>query len=205
MDPIVKSTDTDKEKERARKAKYYQENKERILANNAAWKLKNKQRYDSQQLVYRQENRDFLNAQSREWRIQNPEKAKAAIARWKENNLAYYEAQQAASYMAHRQERLASRKAYKAKNAEVVLAQRLEKYRLSPAAFQKMVTEQHGVCKICGGPPIGGHKRLSVDHDHSTGRVRGLLCGNCNAALGLLQEKTEILQKAIAYLKEGSQ
>lgn len=43
---------------------------------------------------------------------------------------------------------------------------------------------------------------LVVDHDHTTGKVRGLLCHNCNRALGLLQDNKSYLQSAINYLKK---
>jgi hypothetical protein len=46
-------------------------------------------------------------------------------------------------------------------------------------------------------------KRLGIDHDHTTGQVRGLLCDNCNPALGSFKDNIETLQKAIDYLKEG--
>lgn len=52
-------------------------------------------------------------------------------------------------------------------------------------------------CAICGGD-----KRLSIDHDHSSGRVRGLLCSPCNAGLGMFKDDPERLAKAIGYLKE---
>jgi len=44
---------------------------------------------------------------------------------------------------------------------------------------------------------------LVVDHCHSTGKVRGLLCSNCNRGIGMLQERVDILQNAIDYLKEN--
>lgn len=48
----------------------------------------------------------------------------------------------------------------------------------------------------------GHHKlKLVVDHCHKTGRIRGLLCHNCNRALGLLQDDVGVLRKAIGYLK----
>ena len=47
------------------------------------------------------------------------------------------------------------------------------------------------------------YKRLGIDHDHTTGQVRGLLCDSCNPALGGFKDNIESLQKAIDYLKEG--
>jgi hypothetical protein len=55
-------------------------------------------------------------------------------------------------------------------------------------------------CQVCGTHPSGKH-RLHFDHDHATGKFRGLLCGNCNTALGLLGENPERIMKLISYLK----
>jgi len=67
-----------------------------------------------------------------------------------------------------------------------------------------MVDDQDGVCAICGEPPGGRWKKLHVDHDHETGRVRALLCVSCNRALGWFRDNPEILRKAIVYLEEHS-
>lgn len=49
----------------------------------------------------------------------------------------------------------------------------------------------------------GNYSRLSVDHDHQTGKIRGLLCNNCNRAIGLLKDSSDILYKAAKYIEKG--
>ena len=77
-------------------------------------------------------------------------------------------------------------------------AETLKKYNLTPEEFTYMVMEQGGVCGICGLVPSA----LYVDHDHATGKVRGLLCQKCNSGIGFLGDSLEGLEKAIAYLKK---
>lgn len=59
-------------------------------------------------------------------------------------------------------------------------------YGITMEDYERMLDEQHGGCAVCGTPP--GARRLHVDHDHETGKVRSLLCNGCNAALGHLKE-----------------
>lgn len=70
--------------------------------------------------------------------------------------------------------------------------------------YKNMLEEQKGVCKICKGEgfTMAKHHKLKlvVDHCHSTGKVRGLLCHNCNRALGLLQDDEKICKEAANYL-----
>lgn len=68
------------------------------------------------------------------------------------------------------------------------------KYGLDYVTYEKMVADQAGKCAICGD-----ETRLEVDHDHATGKVRGLLCTCCNRALGLMKESILAFQAAIAY------
>lgn len=56
-------------------------------------------------------------------------------------------------------------------------------------------------CESCGGPPKGKHKRLVVDHDHTTGVFRGWLCDLCNRGIGMLGDNTSGVAKALAYLE----
>ena len=76
--------------------------------------------------------------------------------------------------------------------------------------YYRLVSSQKNLCKICGKPEVAKkrgkrHRDLSVDHNHNTGKVRGLLCQKCNAALGLLKCDdfgTMNLHAAIRYLKQ---
>jgi len=69
-----------------------------------------------------------------------------------------------------------------------------------------MHKKQNGLCLICGNaetsrnPKTGEPRSLAVDHDHETGKIRGLLCTFCNTALGKFHDDVEILKKAIDYL-----
>lgn len=69
-------------------------------------------------------------------------------------------------------------------------------------ALQLLRTRQTGVCMICG--KNRGKKALCIDHDHSTDRIRGLLCAPCNLAFGLMEENIEWLQKMVEYKKQGN-
>lgn len=80
-------------------------------------------------------------------------------------------------------------------------ARGLSKYGLTVEQYDAMLAAQGGVCAICVYSPLTG-KPLHVDHDHRTNKVRGLLCGNCNTALGMFEDDPETLTSAIAYLKE---
>ena len=86
----------------------------------------------------------------------------------------------------------------------------IKTYGLTLEQYEAMVEYQDHKCKICGIPETensldknGNPKRLSIDHDHETGQIRGLLCNPCNTALGSFRDNVESLQRAILYL-EGS-
>lgn len=100
----------------------------------------------------------------------------------------------------HRIRNKDNKKKWRAKNPERAHAEGVRRlYGLDAERFQELLAEQNGACAICGEVP----GRLEVDHDHGTGVVRGLLCGNCNKALGLMRDDTERLLSAVRYL-EGS-
>lgn len=73
------------------------------------------------------------------------------------------------------------------------------KYGITLEQYQSEFAWQKGVCAICGN---SAEKNLSVDHDHETGQLRGLLCQNCNLGLGLFGDSAERLKRAAAYLEK---
>ena len=94
---------------------------------------------------------------------------------------------------------------YREANAETLRhKERERRFGISPETYSQMLQSQNGVCAICGNPEtatrFGVVKALSVDHCHETGKIRGLLCSDCNTGIGKLKDDVTILQSAIRYL-----
>jgi len=87
----------------------------------------------------------------------------------------------------------ASKKYYTLKTSRVKTYRR---YGLSVNDYFSLLEKQNGKCKVCNE-----EKKLVIDHNHKTGKVRGLLCLNCNTALGHLKDNKEIMLSAIKYLE----
>lgn len=92
--------------------------------------------------------------------------------------------------------------AYRASYAERQWAYCLKRsFGMTVERYNEILRKQDGLCAICRRPPQGRKKRLSVDHCHETGAIRGLLCDHCNRGLGLIGDNIEGLSRAIAYLR----
>lgn len=90
---------------------------------------------------------------------------------------------------------------------DVAHINRQRKYGITPAEYAAMLAVQQGVCAICEQPELssikGTPRSLSVDHDHATGRIRGLLCTRCNSMLGYLEVAgIAWVERADAYLMQ---
>lgn len=81
------------------------------------------------------------------------------------------------------------------------IQQRCVRYGIEYEDYMRMLEEQNAVCAICLRPPCV-QRNLSIDHCHTTGKVRGLLCHKCNMALGKLDDDPETILRAHAYLKK---
>ena len=75
------------------------------------------------------------------------------------------------------------------------------KYGITLAQYEVLNEVQNGLCAICGKSNKSG-VGLHVDHNHVTGKLRGLLCFKCNAALGMVNDNIELLQNMIQYLRK---
>lgn len=71
-------------------------------------------------------------------------------------------------------------------------------YGITKQAYEQLLLTQGGLCAICRKPSASA---LHVDHVHSTGKIRGLLCGNCNRAIGLFQDDIQAIKCAARYLE----
>lgn len=146
--------------------------KEQRAAYQREWRAKNKEKYAAYQ---------------REWRAKNKERA-AAISKksgrtWRAANI------EAA--------RRHSREWY-ARNAAAVLSKRrAKKYGIAPEQLEQLCAAAQGRCAICFTPTADLH----VDHDHTTGKVRGMLCHSCNTGLGHFRDDRRNLYAAIRYLE----
>lgn len=74
-------------------------------------------------------------------------------------------------------------------------------YGLSQLEYQQILDNQKNACAICGCALIG-NKNKQVDHCHKSGKIRGILCLNCNSGLGRFNDDASLLEKAIMYLKD---
>lgn len=77
-------------------------------------------------------------------------------------------------------------------------------YGITIEDFNLMFQNQGSVCKICKNSNTSG-KNWHVDHNHSTGKIRGVLCSSCNQALGLTKESINILKSMINYIEEDNE
>jgi len=107
---------------------------------------------------------------------QTPEKVKARVDRWRKDNKEKY----ADQWLRSNINRLNLTETFTAED------------------YWSMVEKQEGVCSICKSECDKG--RLAIDHDHKTGKVRGLLCRNCNLGLGNFLDNTSLLEAAVLYL-----
>lgn len=136
------------------------------------------------------------------------ERARESARRYRESrDPVARKAYRRAYYEAHREETIEKQGIYYRANRERYRLQYIErKYGISADEYAAIYDRQRGLCAICerperltnGGPVV---MELAVDHDHETGRVRGLLCVGCNTSLGGFNDDPALLTRAMEYLR----
>jgi Autographiviridae endonuclease VII len=99
------------------------------------------------------------------------------------------------------------------KNPNYKVNRRITRYGITPERYHEMEVEQNFVCKICKMPPTRHHAskgdklpRLTIDHNHETGEVRGLVCSRCNFLIGYIESSGQkVVQEVIYYLRRQNE
>ena len=135
-----------------------------------------------------------VRAYAAEWRRRNSEKVSARGKRQRASHkYKIWRAEYDARPEVREKRSEASRRRRQVRGARGRDAERCRLYHISPEEFSKLAA--HG-CQICGRKD-----RLQIDHNHQTGRLRGILCSGCNAGLGLLRDDPKRLTDAAAYIE----
>lgn len=109
------------------------------------------------------------------------------------------------SYKVNRETVLKRVAKYRKENPDKIKHTKLQQtYGISLKMYEALLKDQNGVCAVCERPEKaiwrGLATKLAVDHDHATGKVRGLLCQKCNRAFGLLEESRHSVERLMAYI-----
>ena len=155
---------------------------------------------------YRLENKDKISEGGKEYRLKNKDKTKEYNIAYRLKNKDKILEWHKDHYQKNKEKILKRIKEYRLKNKDKISEKKkeynlLKKYGLSLSDYNSLLGEQNNVCKVCLVKPK--KRKLFVDHCHSTGEVRGLLCHKCNSALGFLQEDVDIMRNLIEYKLES--
>lgn len=174
---------------------WQQKNRERSNAYKARWRRDNPELDKAQRQRYRQKNKEKINQYSNAWKLTNRKKTIETERRWIAKN-----PEKMLSKQIKRKRRYATDLAMRDSQRNRAL---FAKFGITAKQYDEMLLSQGGKCKICNGLNANGI-RLSVDHDHTTGRVRGLLCNNCNLGIGYFMDNVGFLGGAIDYLQPSA-
>lgn len=138
------------------------------------------------------QHRNFCKLCQKEWdSIYKKGVGKPLIDEWKENNK---------DKMAAYKEMYKKDPSFKEKMKRHGRNATLRQFGITQEDYDKILQEQDGKCAICGVERNGSKENFCVDHDHETGKVRGLLCTKCNLGIGKMKDSPDLLRKAAKYL-----
>jgi hypothetical protein len=159
---------------------------ERNRARGRAYNAANKEMCNAKCRAYHEAHKEEQNVKARAYYEAHREELKAKVSIYRKKNQVKI-------------------KAVKKKYGQSVKGKRVRKsaalrnsYGISIEDFERMYAEQAGLCAICGKEIIG--KNCYVDHNHETGKIRCLLCSNCNTGLGFFKDSGKLLLLAAKYV-----
>jgi hypothetical protein len=211
-----------REQVRERQKKYNEEHADEIHARQKEWRIKNKeiikQKSHDKYLENKDEIRGKANSYAREHREKVNKRVRDRYAKNREEYLRLHpkvvlteeEKKEKARRVArewHKNNKEKSnerRKEYNKNHPRWHRKYWLKKqFNITLEEYEKLFNNQDGKCAICGEHQDNVGKTLSVDHDHFTDEIRGLLCYNCNLLLGHAKDNPYILRKALEYLENN--
>lgn len=152
-----------------------EEKKKRHNENSRNWAKNNKEKIRETNKKYLSKNKSERREYEREYYQKNKEKVKEKSKKWQTINSDKWKLIQRNSRMK-------------------------KLYDIDINQYNNLMTQQYSGCSICNNPINNGNRNLSVDHNHKTGEVRGLLCNSCNTGLGYFKDNPELLINAVFYL-----
>ena len=164
-------------------------------AQRCAYRKKNLTKIRARDHAYYRKNRAKILAWAKAYAKAHPKKIRSRWRKW---------------YKANRSHVKANVKKWIAKNIKRSYANRRnhylkKKYGITAADYEVIHKRQKGLCAICGRPERivinGTRRRLAVDHDHRTNKVRGLICHDCNRGIGLFKDDPKRLMSAARYIR----
>ena len=162
--------------------------KEKIRQERKIYRLNNKQKVYLWKKLYRETHQNSLKKDKREWYLKNRERILASRKIYNKLNKMKIQERSIAS-------RINNPQKYKNHHYK-------SNFNITLDDYHNMLSTQNSCCAICGKHKSENKLNLSVDHCHKTGKIRGLLCSNCNFGIGNLKDSIINLQKAILYLQQ---
>ena len=166
--------------------------------------IDNKEKMNKQTKRWKKDNLEKVKKCNKQWRENNPDKVKEYQKQWEKDN-PRNRTEWGKQYYKDNKEKINKRfnqwaKDNPEKHKNGQRESKLKcKYGLSHEDWLAMWEGQDGKCKICEKPFINLSKAF-VDHDHKTGKIRGLLCSKCNGGIGFFDDNQKLIMRAINYL-----
>lgn len=145
---------------------------------------------------------------ARAWKQKNKEKVQQKQKEWYENNKEIILKKSREYYKEHRQELIEKTKKWVEDNPEKRRAYQKQyflrrNFNLTEEEYNNLLNKQNNKCSICGVDLFLDKTKAVIDHDHTTGELRGILCTNCNIGLGHFKDNCANLLHAVDYLMGG--